>query len=91
MNFDYLGEIAKQGLGWLLFAGSVVVIYFLYKEIKQLNKDKIDLANQRVADVEKAREAYGVLSQTASKTSENTLTIVQNIQSILNTWKKYDT
>lgn len=88
MNFDYLGEVAKQGLGWLLFAGAVVVIYFLYKEIKQLNKEKIDLANQRVIDGEKAREIYSILSQSASKTSENTLTIVQNIQSILNTWKK---
>lgn len=88
MNFDYLGELAKQGLGWLLFAGSIVIIYFLYKEIKQLNKEKIDLANQRVIDLKEARDAYGILSQSASKTAENTFTIVQNIQSILNTWKK---
>ena len=88
MNTDFLSEIAKQGLGWMLFAASVVVIFFLYKENRKLSQDKVDLANQRVEDLKEARNAYAILSETASKTAENTLTIVQNIQQLLNSWKK---
>lgn len=88
MNTDFLGEIAKQGFGYLLFAAALVVIYFLYKENRKLSEDKVDLANKRVEDLKEARGAYATLTETASKTAENTLTIVQNIQQILNNWKK---
>lgn len=88
MNIDYLGEIAKQGFGYLLFAGAILVVYFLYKENQKLNKEKVDLANQRVDDLKEAKDAYATLSSQTSKTAENTLSIVQNIQQILNSWKK---
>lgn len=88
MNIDYLAEIAKQGFGYLLLAGSLFVVYFLYKENQKLNKEKVDLANQRVEDLKEAKDAYATLSSQTSKTAENTLTIVQNIQQILNSFKK---
>lgn len=85
---DYVAEVAKQGLGYLLFAGAVLVIFALYKENKQLSKDKVDLANQRVQDLKEARDSYAILSESATKVAENTYTIVQNMQSLMNTWKK---
>lgn len=88
MTMDVWTEIAKQGFGYLLFIAACIVIYFLYKENRQLSNDKVDLANQRVADLKEARDTYAILSDKASKTAENTLTIVQNMQSILNNWKK---
>lgn len=83
-----VNEIAMQGFGYLLFVGAVFVVYFLYKENKQLARDKVDLANQRVQDLKEARDSYANLSESATKVAENTYTIVQNLQQLLNTWKK---
>jgi len=85
---EYLEQISKQGLGYLLFAASLFVIFFLYKENQKLNNEKVDLANKRVEDLQEARDAYTLLSNAASKTAENTLTIVQNIQQLLTNWRK---
>lgn len=84
---DY-AEIAKQGLGWMLFIGSLSVIFFMYKELKAANKEKVDLANMRVQDLKEARDAYATLSSSAQLTAQNTLTIVTNIQNIISNWKK---
>lgn len=85
---EYLAEIAKQGLGYLLFAGSILVNFFLYRENKKLSNDKVDLANRRVEDLVAARNAYSILSDASTKVAENTYTIVQNLQQLLNNFKK---
>lgn len=85
---EYLDQIAKQGLGYLLFAGSLLVIFFLHKENKKLSEDKVELANRRVEDLKEARNAYSILSENATKIAENTYTIVQNLQALLNNMKK---
>lgn len=85
---EYLAEVAKQGLGYLLFIGSLLVIFFLFKENQKLNNDKVDLANRRVDDLQAAQRAYMVLSESATKVAENTYTIVQNLQQLLNNIKK---
>lgn len=85
---DYLPEVAKQGLGYLLFAGSLLVIFFLHRENRKLSDEKVELANRRVEDLKEARNAYGILSETATKVAENTYTIVQNLQQLLNNMKK---
>lgn len=77
-----------QGFGYVLFVLACGVIGFLYKENKALSKEKVDLANQRVQDLKEARDSYAALSETSSKVAENTYTIVQNLQQLLNTWKK---
>lgn len=85
---DYLPEIAKQGLGYLLFAGSLVVIFFLHRENRKLSDGQVELANKRVEDLVAARNAYGILSDSSTKVAENTYTIVQNLQQVLNNVKK---
>lgn len=85
---DYLPEIAKQGLGYLLFVGTLPIIYFLYKENRQLSIEKVDLANKRVDDLRQAQQAYMAISEASTKVAENTYTIVQNLQSLLNNLKQ---
>ena len=85
---EVINIIVKQGFGYVLFIGAMFVIYFLYKENKQSNKEKLDLANQRVQDLKEAQASYSVLSEAATKVAENTFTIVQNLQSLLNGMKK---
>lgn len=85
---DFSTEIARQGLGYLLFSGSLVVIFYQYRENRQLNADKVDLANRRVEDLKDAQTAYSALSESATKVAENTYTIVQNLQQLLNNAKQ---
>ena len=85
---EYLSQVAEQGLGFLLFAGSLLVIFFLYRENQKLSNEKVDLANRRVEDLKEARTAYSVLSEASTKVAENTYTIVQNLQQLLNSMKK---
>jgi predicted histidine transporter YuiF (NhaC family) len=85
---DFTTEIARQGLGYLLFSGSLVVIFFMYRENRQLNVDKVDLANKRVEDLKQAQAAQNAISESATKVAENTYTIVQNLQQLLNNAKK---
>ncbi len=85
---DYLAEIAKGGFGYVLFAGSLLVIFFLYKENRRLSDEKVDLANKRVEDLRQAQAAYSVLSDAATKVAENTYTIVQNLQQLFNNMKR---
>lgn len=75
------------GVFGLLFGGSLIVIFFLYKENRQLSKDKVDLVSQTVQLLNEARNSYANLSESASKTAENTYTIVQNLQQLLNNAK----
>ena len=85
---EYLSQIAEQGLGYLLFAGSLLVIFFLHKENQKLSNEKVELANKRVEDLKEARNAYSILSDASTKVAENTYTIVQNLQQLLNNIKK---
>ena len=85
---EYLGEIAKQGLGYLLFVGALVVIFYQHKENQKSSNEKVELANRRVEDLKEARNAYSILSDASTKVAENTYTIVQNLQQLLNNIKK---
>lgn len=85
---QFITEIAKQGLGFTLAVVAGFAIFFLYKENRQLSQDKVDLANKRVEDLKEAQHSYATLSDAATKVAENTYTIVQNLQQLLNNWKK---
>lgn len=84
----FIKAIAMQGFGYLLFAGTLLVLFFMYRENKQLSREKVDLANQRVQDLKEARDSYAILSESATNVAQNTYTIVQNLQQLLNAWKK---
>lgn len=77
-----------QGFGYLLFAGSILIIFFLYRENKQLSNDKVDLANKRVEDLKESAKSYAIVSDATQKVAENTYTIVQNLQQLLNNIKQ---
>jgi hypothetical protein len=79
-----LRQIAEQGFGYVLFVASLLVCYFLYKENRQLSQEKVDLANKRVEDLKEAQKNYSVLSEALQVTTQNTLTIVTNLQNVLN-------
>lgn len=81
-------QVASQGFGYLLFVIACFVIYFLYKENKQLNNEKIGLANQTVQILKEAQATYTTLSESSIKVAENTYTIVQNLQQVLNSRKQ---
>lgn len=85
---DIITRIADQGFGYVLFVGALIVILFMWKENQKKTDQLISMANQRVVDLIQARDAYAVLSDTATKVAENTFTIVQNIQQLLNNLKK---
>jgi hypothetical protein len=84
---EYLDQIAKQGLGYLLFAGSLVIIFYQNRKIDQYQNEKVELANRRVEDLKDARNAYAAVSDASTKVAENTYTIVQNLQQLLNNLK----
>lgn len=81
-------EIAKQGLGYLLFVLSCGVIGILYRDNKKLSEEKVTLANQRVEDLKEVQEKYGTVLDTSTKIADNTFIIVQNLQTLLNNLKK---
>ncbi len=85
---DFTTEIARQGLGYLLFSGSLVVIFFLYRENRKLSEDKVGLAKEIVEQLKSAQATYNTLSESSIKVAENTYTIVQNLQQLLNNAKK---
>jgi len=84
----FIKTIAMQGFGYLLFAGSILIIFFLYRENKQLSNDKVDLANKRVEDLKESAKSYAIVSDATQKVAENTYTIVQNLQQLLNNIKQ---
>lgn len=84
----FLKAIAEQGFGYLLFAGCLPIIFFLYKDNRKQSDEKVELSKLRVEDLKQAQAAYATLSQANTKVAENTYTIVQNLQSLLNNMKK---
>lgn len=87
--FDLLGKLASNnGLLGLLLAISFVAIGILWVENKRLNAAVVDQANKRVEDLKAAQAAYATLSESATKVAENTYTIVQNLQQLLNSMKR---
>lgn len=95
---DYLGELAKQGLGYLLFVVSIGVNIHLYREKTRVDKQLAELAEKRVEDIKEMRDMYfdridevknGFLMAVDKMqgVAMSTLTIAQNIQSILNARK----
>lgn len=85
---DYMTEIAKQGFGYLLFIGALGVVYYKDKQVERYKDQIVDLANKRVEDLKEARNAYAVIAESQTKVAENTYTIVQNIQNLVNTIKQ---
>jgi len=96
---DYFGEVAKQGLGYLLFIGSLSINIYLYKEKSKVDKVVIDLADKRLNDVKEMKDSYFnqiesvktnfLQSVTKSQDlAQATLSIAQNLQSILNSREK---
>jgi hypothetical protein len=83
-----LKGIAQQGFGYLLFAGSLLVIFFMYRENRKLSEKSVEQADRRVEDLKEAQRVYNSLSESATKVAENTYTIVQNLQQLLNNAKK---
>jgi len=83
-----LQTIAEQGFGYLLFAGAILLLFFFYKENKALNQKMQDQANQRVDDLKETQANYVKMSEASQTTGQNVLTIVKNIQDILNNLKK---
>lgn len=88
MGDTFLKMIAAQGFGYLLFVGSLLVIFFLFKDNRKLSDEKVDLANRRVEDLKEAQAVYATLSKASTDLAQNTYTIVQNLQQLLNNAKK---
>jgi hypothetical protein len=81
---EYIKLIASQGFGYLLFVASMFVCFFLYKENRKLNQDKVDISEKRVEDLKEAQANYGKMSEASQIVAQNTLTIVTNLQNLLN-------
>lgn len=80
----YLKTIAEQGFGYVLFLASMFACLFLYKENRKLNQDKIDLSEKRVDDLKEAQANYFKMGEASQIVAQNTLTIVTNLQNLLN-------
>lgn len=79
----FLNEIAKQGLGYLLFAGSLIVIFFLYRENRNASQELKDLAEKRITDLKEVQANYTNSISAIKAVADNTLTIVENLQTMI--------
>lgn len=93
---EYLADIAKQGLLGIFLALSLLVNYFLYKENRALSREKVELVERHVQNLlslkdayfdslEKMKLAYADNAEKTSQVVNSILTIVQNLQQLLNT------
>lgn len=97
-GFSLLGQIASQGFLGIFLALSLLTNYLLYRENRALSKEKVELVERHVAallsvkdayfdSLEKIKQAYADNADRTSQVINNILTIVQNLQQILNTKK----
>ena len=83
------------GVFGLLFGGSLIIILFLYKENRTLQREKLEQVEKRVEELKVAQKAYTdsteanrKVAETGYRIAENTFTVVQNLQQLLNIKEK---
>jgi hypothetical protein len=86
---DFIGEIASQGgPGWVLFAGSLVVLGIREKAhhdtIKEKDEIILSISEKRVEDAEKSRESGYRNMEALRSIIDQVYVIVQNLQNIAN-------
>ena len=83
---DISTEIARQGLGYLLFIGAVIVLGLREKmhsdKIKEKDTIILDLSEKRVRDVAENRDINSRNIENLRSVIEPIYVIVQNLQNI---------
>lgn len=75
--------IAEQGLGYMLFAGALLVISYLYRQL-------INEKEKRVSDLVNTREVYMTTLKDLLNTVQNMQKTVDSIVTVLDSlrWRK---
>lgn len=76
---DYLTEIAKQGLGYLLFVGAVAVNLYQYKENRRINDRFIDYMQK-----------YGDINSAVARDIVNSMQNMKGAIESLTDWMQYN-
>jgi predicted acyltransferase (DUF342 family) len=88
----FLQKFAEYGgVFGILFGGSLIVIFFLFKENRTLQREKLEQVEKRVEELKvsksenaTAAEASRQIAENGFRVAENTFEVVKNLQQLLN-------